>query len=81
MLAVSTGWGLIEGLVASVAGMLCFNFFFIPPIGTFTIADPQNWVAFFAFVVTAVIASHLSASAKQARIDRNASTRWSSFTP
>lgn len=65
VLAVSTGWGVIEGLVASVASMLCFNFFFIPPIGTFTIADPQNWVALFAFVVTAVIASHLSASARK----------------
>jgi two-component system sensor histidine kinase KdpD len=64
VMAIATRWGLIEALAASVASMLCFNFFFLPPIGTFTIADPQNWVAFSAFVVTAVITSHLSASAK-----------------
>jgi two-component system sensor histidine kinase KdpD len=69
VLAIATRWGLVEALVASVAGMLCFNFFFIPPIGTFTIADPQNWVALFAFVVTAVIASHLSASAKRQALE------------
>lgn len=65
VLAVATRWGLAEALAASVASMLCFNFFFLPPVGKFTIADPQNWVAFFAFVVTAVITSHLSASAKK----------------
>src|SRR2546426_2207731 len=64
-LGLATGWGLLEGIVASVAGMLAFNFFFLPPIGTFTIADTQNWVALFAFLVTAVVASQLSASAKQ----------------
>ncbi len=65
VLAIATRWGLIEALAASVASMLCFNFFFLPPIGTLTIADPQNWVAFSAFVVTAVITSHLSASARK----------------
>jgi two-component system sensor histidine kinase KdpD len=64
VLAIATRWGLIEALAASVAGMLCFNFFFLPPIGTLTITDPQNWVALSAFVVTAVIGSHLSASAR-----------------
>ena len=61
VLATSTVWGVIEGLVASVASMLCFNYFFIPPIGSFTIADPQNWMALSVFVVTAMIVSHLSA--------------------
>lgn len=65
VLAIATRWGLIEALAASVAGVLCFNFFFLPPIGTLTIADPQNWVALSAFVVTAVIASHLSASVRK----------------
>ena len=46
--------------------MLAFNFFFLPPVGTFTIADPQNWVALFAFLVVAVIASNLSAAAQRA---------------
>jgi two-component system sensor histidine kinase KdpD len=65
VLVIATRWGLIEALLASVAGMLCFNFFFIPPVGTLTIADPQNWVAFLAFVVTAAITSHLSASVRR----------------
>jgi two-component system sensor histidine kinase KdpD len=72
VLVIATRWGLIEALMASVAGTLCFNFFFIPPVGTFTIADPQNWVAFSAFVVTAVVTSHLSASVrKQAQESAN----------
>ena len=45
--------------------MLGFNFFFLPPVGTFTIADPENWVALFAFLVTAVTVSQLSAQAKR----------------
>jgi two-component system sensor histidine kinase KdpD len=45
--------------------MLCFNYFFLPPIGTFTVADPQNWVALFAFLATSLTASQLSARAKR----------------
>ena len=49
--------------------MLCFNFFFLPPVGTLTIADPQNWVALVAFLVTAIVASQLSGRARQREID------------
>ncbi len=52
--------------------MLCFNFFFLPPVGTFTIADPQNWVALVAFLVTAIVASQLSGRARQREIDARA---------
>ena len=55
VLGVATRWGLLEAVAASVAGMLCFNYFFLPPIATLTIADPQNWIALFAFVITAVM--------------------------
>jgi two-component system sensor histidine kinase KdpD len=75
ILVIATTGGLIESTIASVAAMLCFNFFFIPPIGTFTIADPQNWVGLFAFLATSLTASQLSARAKrQTReaIDRQA---------
>ena len=68
-LAVATAWGLLEAIVASVAGMLCFNFFFLPPLFTLTIADTQNWVALFVFLVTAVVASQLSTSAKQRALE------------
>jgi two-component system sensor histidine kinase KdpD len=65
VLLIATAWGIAEAVAASVAGMLCFNFYFFPPVETFTIADPQNWVALFAFLVTAVVASELSARAKR----------------
>ena len=69
ILVISTGWGLAEAVLASLAALLCFNFFFLPPVGTFTIADPENWVALTAFLVTAVIASHLSAHARRQTIE------------
>jgi two-component system sensor histidine kinase KdpD len=45
--------------------MLCFNFFFLPPFGTFTIAATDNWIALLAFLLTAVTAGQLSASARK----------------
>src|SRR5580700_7651343 len=60
ILAIAASWGLVEAIIASVVAMLCFNFFFLPPIGQFTIADPENWVALFAFLATALVASHIS---------------------
>ena len=73
ILLIATTAGLVESTIASVASMLCFNYFFLPPIGTFTIADPHNWVALFAFLATSLTASQLSARAKrraQEAIDR-----------
>ena len=51
-------------VVTSIAAMLCLNFFFLPPVGTFTIAEPQNWVALFAFLAVSLVASNLSAVAR-----------------
>lgn len=65
ILALATRAGLTESIVASVASMLAYNFFFLPPVGTFTIADPENWVALFVFLVTAITASQLSSSARR----------------
>jgi K+-sensing histidine kinase KdpD len=61
ILFLATGWGLTEAIVASFVAVLCFNYFFFPPVGTFTTADPQNWVALAAFLITAITASRLSA--------------------
>ena len=60
VLFVAMLWGVWPGRVAAVLGVLCFNFFFLPPIYTFTIADPQNWVALAAFFITASTVGHLS---------------------
>lgn len=51
-------------LVASVLGVLCLNFFFLPPLHTLNIANPQNWVALFVFFTTALAVGQLSARAK-----------------
>jgi two-component system, OmpR family, sensor histidine kinase KdpD len=64
VLGVATRWGLREGVFTSLVCMFAFNFFFLPPVTTLTIADPQNWVALTAFLVSAVTASQLSARAK-----------------
>ena len=65
VLGIATRWGLLESLTASVAGGLCFNYFFLPPVGAWHIADPQDWVAVFTFLTTAAVGSQLSASAKR----------------
>ena len=65
VLLVATAWGSWPALMASAVGVLCFNFFFLPPVYTLTIADPQNWVALAAFLVTAVTAGQLSELAKR----------------
>lgn len=51
-------------VVTSLASVLCFNFFFLPPVGTLTIADPQNWVALASFLAVSLVASNLSARAR-----------------
>ena len=66
---ISAFWGLLEATVASFAGVLGFNYYFLPPVGTFEIQDPQNWVALTAFLVTAVMASQLSARAKRRTLE------------
>jgi len=65
VLFVAIAFGSKPALVASVLAMLGFNFFFLPPYHTFTIADPQNWVALTAFFITAVTVGQLSARAKR----------------
>lgn len=52
-------------IVSSVLAILALNFFFMPPIGTLTIADPQNWVTLVVLLVVSVIASQLSSSARE----------------
>ena len=60
VLALAARWGLRYAVVVSIAATACYNFFFLPPLNTFTIADAQNWLALFAFLLTAIIASRLS---------------------
>jgi two-component system, OmpR family, sensor histidine kinase KdpD len=65
---IATAWGLAEAIAASIAAVLTLNYFFLPPIGTFTIEDPENWVALLAFLTTSVIVSQLSVRARREAI-------------
>jgi len=65
VLFIATRWGSLPALLASIVAMLCFNFFFLPPFSTFTIAATDNWIALLAFLITAVTAGQLSARAKR----------------
>jgi two-component system sensor histidine kinase KdpD len=65
VLLTSAYWGLRYAVVMALGAAGAFNFFFLPPIRTFTIADPQNWVALFAFLVTALVASNLAERARR----------------
>ena len=65
VLLVSAYWGLRYAVVLALGATGAFNFYFLPPIRTFRIADPQNWVALFAFVMTALVASDLAERARR----------------
>jgi two-component system sensor histidine kinase KdpD len=61
VVAVAVRYGLWPSLFASVAASLCYNFFFLPPIYTFTITDPTNVAAFFFFMLIAILVSNVAA--------------------
>ncbi len=65
VLGISAAWGFREAVLMSVAAAVALDYFFLPPIGAWTIADPQNWIALFAFLVTAVAVSELAARARR----------------
>ena len=55
--------------VTSLAAMLCFNYFFLPPVGTLTIDDPHNWAALLVFLAVSLVASNLSTVARTRTIE------------
>lgn len=64
VVVIATTARLRVAIAISIAAMFAFNFFLLPPLHTFTIADPQNWVALFVFVLVANIAGQLSAAVR-----------------
>jgi K+-sensing histidine kinase KdpD len=75
ILFVATRFGSRPAILASIAGVFCFNFFFLPPVGTLTIADPDNWIALSVFLITAVTAGELSARARRRAEEAEAGRR------
>jgi two-component system sensor histidine kinase KdpD len=61
VVSVAVRFGLWPSLLASVAASLCYNFFFLPPVYTFTITDPTNIAAFFFFMLIAILVSNVAA--------------------
>lgn len=75
VLFVATLWGARPAVAAALLGVLCFNFFFLPPFGTLTVAATDNWIALFAFLVTAVTVGQLSGHAKRRTEEADAGRR------
>jgi two-component system, OmpR family, sensor histidine kinase KdpD len=69
VLLVAAYWGFRFSVFLAILATLAFNYYFLPPIGTLTVADPQNWVALFAFLATAGIASELADRARRQTAD------------
>jgi two-component system sensor histidine kinase KdpD len=64
VLLVSTYWGLGLGVLTGLLGAAAFNFFHLPPVGKFTIADSRNWVALIAFMIVALVAGTIAELAR-----------------
>ncbi len=60
ILFLAARWGLRYAIATSIAATLCYNYFFLPPIGRFTVSDPENVLALFVFLATSVTASRMS---------------------
>jgi two-component system, OmpR family, sensor histidine kinase KdpD len=71
VLVVSAVWGLREAIFMAILATMAYNYFFLPPVLRFTIADPQNWVALFTFLFTAIIASKLSERGRREALQSN----------
>jgi two-component system sensor histidine kinase KdpD len=67
VLIVATRWRLAHSVYLSILCTLLYNFFFLPPLGALTIADPQNWVTLSVFLGTSVLVSHLSEGERKQR--------------
>ena len=75
IVGVAVRFGLWPSLLASVASALCYNFFFLPPIYTFTIADPHNIAAFALFTLVAIIVSNVAARGRMQAMTAQARVR------
>ena len=71
ILVIAAAWGLRYAIFTAILSTLVFNYFFLPPLYRFTIADPQDWVALFAFLFTAIVASELSERARREALRSN----------
>jgi two-component system sensor histidine kinase KdpD len=78
VLAVAIAFGTAYSVAVSVASMLAFNWFFLPPTGTFTLADSRNWFALAVYLATAVVVSVLAARSRSRAIEAEQRARETS---
>src|SRR5262249_62129987 len=85
VLVVAAVSRLSVAIVTSAASVLLLNFFFLPPVGRFTIADPQNWFALLVFLAVSLVASNLSSVARERTLEalqrRDEMTRLFALSP
>ena len=60
VLPIAIFWGSLLAVPVAIASMLAFNFFFLPPVYTFTLAERSNWFALAVYVVTAIVVGSLA---------------------
>ena len=65
IIPVAVAWGTVFAVGAAIASMLCFNFFFLPPLYTLTLQDSRSWLALLVFLVTAVVVSELATRSRR----------------
>ena len=75
VVGIAVRYGLWPSLFASIVASLCYNFFFLPPVYTFTITDPTNVAAFFFFTAIAVLVSNVAARVRTLAVTAMARAR------
>jgi two-component system sensor histidine kinase KdpD len=65
IIPVAVAWGTAFAIGMALGSMLCFNFFFLPPLYTLTLQDSRNWLALLVFLVTAVVVSELATRSRR----------------
>ncbi len=81
VLLISANWGLSYATFTAILATVAYNYFFLPPLFRFTIADPQNWIALLTFLVTAVVASQLSERARRSALSATTAEAIASAQP
>jgi len=64
VIACATRFGFGPAVLAAVGSFICWNFFFLPPFGTWAVEDPKDWLALFVFLVAALATARLAAQAR-----------------
>jgi len=70
VLAAATRWGLLEAIAASILSTLFFNYFFLHPVHTWVIEDPQNWISLFVLLVVSIVGSQLSERTRRMALEK-----------